>query len=389
MILFDKIDLLVYSLIVSLLTILFVNKTSFKEKYINNTFKFSVFSIIMYLIFDIGSILLDGSTGGMNLFLNHLFVFFFFLFGALAPFFWTLLVDYVIFRDEKGIHKRIKTVYIYPILINAVLSFLSIFNGWFFKIGENNTYARGDLFLVNETIYFFYVSVILILIIKHIRRLEKKFVFSMIFVVTFPTIVGIFQSFFYGLELIWPAMTVSVMIYFFIHQTNLLNYDYLTGLHNRRSLDDYLKMHFSKCPEKYGGIMIDVFSFKLINDKYGHKTGDEVLIEVGKILRNAAKNGDFLCRYAGDEFFIVSEVKEELELKKRIDRIKEALKKYNDNGKFDFEISLSIGGVLYKESEHKDPDAFISDADIEMYRIKNRQKRECSNNSSIISQNDF
>jgi GGDEF domain-containing protein len=76
-------------------------------------------------------------------------------------------------------------------------------------------------------------------------------------------------------------------------------------------------------------------------------------------------------------------------LKKRIDGIEEALKKYNDNGKFNFEISLSIGGVLYKESEHKDPDAFISDADIEMYRIKNRQKREYSNGDSVISQNNF
>ncbi len=241
------------------------------------------------------------------------------------------------------------------------------------------------MFLIHGMIYFFYVVTILFLTIKFKKRLEKKFIFSMIFIVAFPTITGIVQGFFCGLELIWPAMTVSVMVYFFIHQTNLLNYDYLTGLHNRRSLDDYLKTHFIKRPEKYGGIMIDVFRFKLINDEYGHKIGDEVLIEVGKILRNAAENGDFLCRYAGDEFFIVSEVSEEAELQKKIDRIEETLKKYNEEKRFIFKISLSIGGVMYKKSKHKDPDKFISDADIQMYRIKNRQKREYSNNGSVTS----
>jgi diguanylate cyclase (GGDEF)-like protein len=339
----------------------------------------------MYLIVDIGSIAVDGLSGNMNFILHYLFIFLFYFFGPLAPFFWVLLVDYEIFRDKKGFYRRIKTVYIYPILVNTLLSLTSIFNGWFFSVDENNLYMRGNLFLIHGLIYFFYVVTILFLTIKFRKRLEKKFIFSMIMIVVFPTIVGIFQSFFYGLELIWPAMTVSVMIYFFIHQTNLLNYDYLTGLYNRRSLDSYLKTHFSKNPEKYGGIMIDVFRFKLINDEYGHKIGDEVLIEVGKILRNAAGNGDFLCRYAGDEFFIVSEVKEELELQKRIDRIEETLKKYNEEKRFTFKISLSIGGVLYKKSEHKDPDKFISDADIQMYKIKNRQKREYSNNGSFTS----
>ncbi|MDK2951847.1 MAG: hypothetical protein PWQ77_1512 [Kosmotogales bacterium] len=382
MMLFDKIDLLIYSLIVSLLTIMFVNKTSFKEKYINNTFKFSVFSIIMYLIVDIGSIAVDGLSGNMNFVSHYLFIFLFYFFGPLAPFFWVLLVDYEIFRDRKGFYRRIKTVYIYPVLINTILSLASIFNGWFFLVDENNLYMRGNLFLIHGLVYFFYVVTILFLTIRFRKRLEKKFIFSMIMIVVFPTIAGIFQSFFYGLELIWPAMTVSVMIYFFIHQTNLLNYDYLTGLHNRRSLDDYLKTHFAKCPKKYGGIMIDVFKFKLINDEYGHKVGDEVLIEVGKILRNAAENGDFLCRYAGDEFFIVSEVSEEAELQKRIDRIEETLKKYNEEKRFTFKISLSIGGILYEKSEHKDPDKFISDVDIQMYKIKNRQKREYSRDDS-------
>ncbi len=376
MILFEKIDLLIYALIISILTIMFVNKTSFKKKYINYTFKFSVFSVIMYLIFDIGAISVDGLQGNLNFCLHYFFIFSIYFFGPLAPFFWVLLIDYKIFMDDANFLRRIKRLYIYPILLNSVLSFLSIFTGWFFVMDKNNLYLRGNLFPVHAAVFVFYYIIITFFIFKFRNRLGKKFFFSNLIVLVFPFSIGIIQGFFYRLELAWPTIAISIMVYFFIYQSNQLNYDYLTGLHNRRSLDDYLKTRFKKGSERFGGIMIDIFRFKLINDEYGHKIGDEVLIEVGKILRNAAENGGFLCRYAGDEFFIVSEVKEEVELQKKINRIEEVLKKYNDNGKFDFEISLSIGGVLYKESEHKDPDAFISDADIEMYKIKNRQKKE-------------
>jgi len=241
---------------------------------------------------------------------------------------------------------------------------------------KNNLYLRGDLFPVHAAVFVFYYIIITFFIFKFRNRLGKKFFFSNLIVLVFPFSIGIIQGFFYKLELIWPTIAISIMVYFFIYQSNQLNYDYLTGLHNRRSLDEYLKVRLKKRPERFGGIMIDIFRFKLINDKYGHKIGDEVLIEVGKILRNAAENDDFLCRYAGDEFFIVSEVIEESELQKRISRINETLNEYNRSGKFAFEISLSVGGVLYKENEHKDPNAFISDADIQMYKIKNQQKRE-------------
>lgn len=376
MILFEKIDLLIYALIISILTIMFVNKTSFKKKFINYTFKFSVFSVIMYLIFDIGAISVDGLQGNLNFALHYLFIFFIYFFGPFAPFFWVLLIDYKIFMDDANFRRRIKILYIYPVLINAVLSFLSIFTGWFFVMDKNNLYMRGDLFPIHATVYVFYFTIITAFIFKFKNRLGKKFFLSNLIVLVFPFSIGIIQGFFYKLELVWPTIAISIMVYFFIYQSNQLNYDYLTGLHNRRSLDEYLKVRLKKGSEEFGGIMIDIFRFKLINDKYGHKIGDEVLIDVGKILRDATENGDFLCRYAGDEFFIVSEVSEESELQKRISRINETLDEYNGNGKFAFEISLSVGGVLYKESEHKDPNAFISDADVQMYKIKNRQKRD-------------
>ncbi len=385
MILFEKIDLLVYSLLVSLIIILFINKTSFKERYINDTFKYGVISIAGYLIADIMSISLGGVGGRVCLVLHYIFVFLFYFFAPMASFFWVLLVDYEIFRDGDGLIKRIKKIYIYPIIINTVLSFVSIFTGWFFALDKNNIYSRGNFFDIHCLVLYFYIVLALVLILKYRKKLEKTFIFSIIIITFFPTLVGTIQTFNFGLELIWPAMTICAMLYFFIHQANQLYFDYLTSLHNRRSLDNYLKTRLKKGPERFGGIMIDIFKFKLINDKYGHKVGDEVLIEVGKILRNSIESGDFLCRYSGDEFFIVSEVTENSELQKRIDRINEVLKKFNEEGKFVFKISLSSGGVIYRSGKHKgDPDEFITDADIQMYKIKNRQKREFSDHNSTV-----
>ena len=52
-------------------------------------------------------------------------------------------------------------------------------------------------------------------------------------------------------------------------------------------------------------IMIDVDHFKLVNDKHGHMKGDEVLKGVAEILKTTCRDGDHVCRYGGEEFFIL------------------------------------------------------------------------------------
>lgn len=84
--------------------------------------------------------------------------------------------------------------------------------------------------------------------------------------------------------------------------------DSLTGLPNRRLLNQYFdKIIASSVRHQiYGAILvIDLDNFKLINDKYGHQAGDEVLIEISKRIVSATRTEDIVARIGGDEFIIL------------------------------------------------------------------------------------
>jgi diguanylate cyclase (GGDEF)-like protein len=84
--------------------------------------------------------------------------------------------------------------------------------------------------------------------------------------------------------------------------------DRLTGLHNRRKLDEVLEEELVRC-RRYGQafsvIMMDIDHFKRINDSHGHHVGDTVLQEMARILRERTRDADALARYGGEEFVII------------------------------------------------------------------------------------
>ncbi len=84
--------------------------------------------------------------------------------------------------------------------------------------------------------------------------------------------------------------------------------DQLTGLYNRRYLDETLEREFSRARRAsypISVILMDVDEFKRVNDTYGHKSGDRVLTVLGEIIRQSIRAGDIPCRYGGEEFVVV------------------------------------------------------------------------------------
>ncbi|MCA9239091.1 MAG: GGDEF domain-containing protein [Planctomycetales bacterium] len=84
--------------------------------------------------------------------------------------------------------------------------------------------------------------------------------------------------------------------------------DALTGLPNRRALEDHLRIRMDawrKHKTPFSLIMLDVDHFKRFNDTYGHSAGDEVLRTIAGSLRDALRQHDVVTRYGGEEFSIV------------------------------------------------------------------------------------
>jgi diguanylate cyclase (GGDEF)-like protein len=77
--------------------------------------------------------------------------------------------------------------------------------------------------------------------------------------------------------------------------------DPLLKIWNRNSLDKYLK----KEKRKHVVVMIDIDHFKKINDVYGHKVGDRILMQMAHIFTDSLRQSDFLARYGGEEFCVV------------------------------------------------------------------------------------
>ena len=84
--------------------------------------------------------------------------------------------------------------------------------------------------------------------------------------------------------------------------------DELTGLYNRRKMDEVLESEFNKA-KRYGSslsvMILDIDHFKEVNDFYGHKVGDIILSHIGSILRRNIRNIDIAARYGGEEFVII------------------------------------------------------------------------------------
>ena len=123
--------------------------------------------------------------------------------------------------------------------------------------------------------------------------------------------------------------------------------DPLTEVYNRRSLDDML-MKYTRRAERLkkplSFLMIDVDFFREINSRFGHTTGDFVLLEVATILKSAVRGSDAVIRYGGDEFLVILADAPLEDVEVVMARIERFVQDWNQTGHLkDFELVLSVG----------------------------------------------
>jgi diguanylate cyclase (GGDEF)-like protein/PAS domain S-box-containing protein len=157
--------------------------------------------------------------------------------------------------------------------------------------------------------------------------------------------------------------------------------DSLTGLYNRRYLDETLDREVSRARREGNPlslVMLDIDNFKRINDTYGHQVGDEALRMLATTLLADIRAEDVACRYGGEEFLILLP---SMPLEKAIQRAeawRTAIEKLSVAfGNFNLTFTVSLGVAAYPE-HGKTPDDLTRCADQALYRAKNAGRNRVS-----------
>jgi len=146
--------------------------------------------------------------------------------------------------------------------------------------------------------------------------------------------------------------------------------DDLTGLHNRRAMNEMITKEIERC-SKYGGLLslviLDIDSLKSINDSYGHLVGDEFIKEVGNILRTSIRNTDRAFRYGGDEFAVILPKTPVDAAEDIAERIRRHLA--SCEAEMNTQITVSLGVAGWKEDDTTS-ETLMAAADAALYQAK-------------------
>lgn len=164
-----------------------------------------------------------------------------------------------------------------------------------------------------------------------------------------------------------------------IQVLQLAREDALTGLPNRRSIDELLGQSLidqRRSKERFAVIMIDINDFKQVNDNFGHSAGDFLLREVADRLQSAIRESDFAGRLGGDEFVVLARYIDTAQsLEQFIDRIRSHLNGPLTMPSGVYHVEVSVGAALCPD-DGATADQLLGAADTRMYRDKNRLKKQ-------------
>ena len=151
-------------------------------------------------------------------------------------------------------------------------------------------------------------------------------------------------------------------------------HDHLTNVGNRRYAEANINRRIYELKNNYipfGIIFVDIDHFKSINDTYGHKTGDEVLVMVSRTISNALRSMDIVSRWGGEEFVVIlpGAYLETLNIvAERIRKLVEHSYLLIDSTKVG--VTVSVGATLAKNDDTGV--SLVARADCLMYESKNR-----------------
>ena len=262
------------------------------------------------------------------------------------------------------------------VLITARIGFA---NTKLFIYYENGEYKYGPLDdMQTYCCILIYLLLLIVLIGKYADRkeyAEKEKHGKLIFAdsIVFVAIVIYGTTFFP--YVIWIGQMLVLLYVYMQSQRSSIYHDELTHLNNRRLMIKNISDKI-KSEKPWSLIMIDVNSFKSINDNYGHSEGDRALVEVASVLDVLAReNGYSSYRYGGDEFTILVDSNEEEKIVEFCRNIDVRMAEHNEELNAPYLLQVSSGYSIYDEDNMATIPDIIEEADKRMYEDKELKRK--------------
>lgn len=294
---------------------------------------------------------------------------------ALDPFGFLFALKYIdcytIYADKKKRNMFIVPIRTYSYINLMLVTVSTLFGkGWFFYY-ENGVYHRGPLFMARGLVHVLLCLAVMSYVLVFRKGIIRSYRLP---IITFPLIIavgGFLQVALFNINLEYAATIFACMILLIYVQRRDINLDYLTGVVNRRGIDMAMRNAISQSQDHdFAAVMIDVDFFKSINDKYGHKAGDEVLESIADVLRGSFDDTDIVGRFGGDEFCVITRINDKKELDKRIEYVKESIADIDWSRKEEMELSVSAGALVYDKDSGMKVKEFMESIDRCMYEEK-------------------
>ena len=341
----------------------------FSRRTEDRLYSFMLFGVMGGCFFEAFSYAIDGHLFAGARLLNYLANTYLYIFNLLLPLCVLFYVDIGLYHQPSRLWKNYRP----QIITAAVMISLNIVN-WFipviYEISPMNTYSRKPFS------YTFYAAILwfcitAILLTRKYEKINGTRSFFSIDMFLMPILLGSgLQFLFYGLSLAWLSSAIGLAGMYMMQQNETAYIDPLVDTYNRQYLNHILSGWTSR-GISFCGVMLDIDRFKRINDTCGHSEGDRILKTVTDILRESARDGEWVFRFAGDEFIILKMTKEKDGLKEYMEEVIRRTAEYNKHSSI--RLSLSWGMSFF---ESGDIDTFMKEIDSRMYEMKDQHHRE-------------
>lgn len=366
-----RVDLLLYALLINIIMIVYINVNHKRKEYSETLFQWALLSVSILIVAEAISWIYgefgNRSQIAVHYWSNAIYLGLIPLPGCVG----LAYFDYKIFHNKKS-NKTNMFYYFIPVYIGI---FSVIYNfikpGFLFYIDSLNEYHRGPFVYSSAYIMYAFMIIVFAIFYRDKKTMTSRVFRAMgIFILTPVTGIAL-QLKAYGTSLSMPSHTIALLLIFLILERDKMMRDPLTSLYTRHNFEMRLREKIKRC-ESFSLILVDLNDFKFINDNFGHLEGDKVLQLVSEVLLKSTNIEDLVCRYGGDEFFILVEHDYEI-MDSIIHRIDNTLDRYNSKNN-NYKISLSYGKLFVNENNTLSIDELIHEVDRRMYEDKDRRK---------------